>query len=402
MRHRTHPAIRLLARPFSGDALRERTIRALIALERAIPRSPALLGAMREMKPQVAVLSPLIDVSIDQFEHLRAAREAGVPTLFAVHSWDNLTTKSLLREPTDSVAVWNDEQVEEAVALHGVARERVIATGAPTYDRCFDYRPAEDRAAFLARLGLDPAERTLLYVSSATFGFREEPEMAFIRRWIAAVRSAGDPRIARANIVVRPHPKRPLQDADRATLESHAVVFPSEAENPADASTFESYALSLCHADVVVGLNTSAMIEAGIFGKPVLTVLDPAHADSQTGTFHFDYLLRQGERTGLVTASESLTEHLGQLTAALDRSPEESAATRACAAAFVRPRGHGARATSLFADLVEELCLKPRETRAPVPATRFQNAARPALAVASAVIKAAHSTVGPLRARSSR
>ena len=228
MRHRTHPVIRLLIHPFTISALREPALRALIAIERALPRSQAIKEALRQVRPDVAVFSPLIDVAIGQFEHLRCAQQLGIPTLFAVHSWDNLSTKSLLRELPDAVAVWNHRQVEEAVSFHGVAREGIVVTGAPTYDRCFDVELNETREQFLHRLGLDPQQRTLLYLSSATFGFRERPEIDFARRWVEAIRSAEDARIARANIIIRPHPRRGSEWSDAHEAPAGAVVFPAQ------------------------------------------------------------------------------------------------------------------------------------------------------------------------------
>ena len=44
------------------------------------------------------------------------------------------------------------------------------------------------------------------------------------------------------------------------------------------------------HASATVGLNTSAMIEAAIVGRPVHTILVPEFQHSQEGTLHFRYL----------------------------------------------------------------------------------------------------------------
>lgn len=400
MEHRTHSAVRALAGPFAVSALREPALRALIALERALPRSAAIVNAIRELRPDVAVFSPLIDVGTDQFEHLRCTRRIGIPSVFAVHSWDNLSTKSLLREPTDEVAVWNFRQVEEALAFHDVPRERVTVTGAPTYDRCFAYRPAENRDAFLTRLGLGPGRPTLLYVGSATPTYCEKPEAEFTRRWIEAVRAAEDPRLASANIIMRPHPKRAL-DWTNLQPGPGVVVFPRSGENPVDDDAFESYALSLFHADCVVGINTSAMIEAGIFGKPVLTVLDPAHAGSQTGTFHFRYLLEQDGQPGLLRAAASLPEHVAQLADALDRSPADAAAARAFVTTFVRPLGPDMPATAIFADFIERVGTEPVGARSPRIASALgAHAGRSFQAACSAVNGVARAALDP--ARSSR
>ena len=71
----------------------------------------------------------------------------------------------------------------------------------------------------------------------------------------------------------------------------------------------------------VVGLNTSAFIEAGIVGRSVHTILLPQFAGNQTGTVHFRYLLTAGG--GLLNVAHEYDEHLRQLEdalAALERS----------------------------------------------------------------------------------
>ena len=44
----------------------------------------------------------------------------------------------------------------------------------------------------------------------------------------------------------------------------------------------------------VVGINTSALIEAAILGKRSFTVADPRYQKTQEGTFHFQYLTNGG------------------------------------------------------------------------------------------------------------
>ena len=48
---------------------------------------------------------------------------------------------------------------------------------------------------------------------------------------------------------------------------------------------------SLYHCAGTVGLNTSALIEAGILGKPVFTIQTTEFEGGQEQTLHFHYLL---------------------------------------------------------------------------------------------------------------
>ena len=52
----------------------------------------------------------------------------------------------------------------------------------------------------------------------------------------------------------------------------------------------------------VVGLNTSALVEAAIVDRPVFTILLPEFRENQEGTFHFHHLLTVGRRVPHVLA----------------------------------------------------------------------------------------------------
>ena len=139
-----------------------------------------------------------------QGDWVRAARALGIGTMLCVHSWDNLTNKGLMHAQPDRVVVWNEAQRSEAVDLHGAAPDSIVATGAWPYEHWRGWRASGSRAEFCGRLGL-PAERAMiLYVCSSRFIV--ERERSAVARWVRALRSAADERVARASIVVRPHP----------------------------------------------------------------------------------------------------------------------------------------------------------------------------------------------------
>jgi hypothetical protein len=60
------------------------------------------------------------------------------------------------------------------------------------------------------------------------------------------------------------------------------------------------------HSVAVVGVNTTAMLEAAALGKPVLTVLDDAVRAGQAERIHFDHLTSVAG--GLVTAARDFDE----------------------------------------------------------------------------------------------
>ncbi|HEV2560411.1 MAG TPA: hypothetical protein VGU45_17455 [Microvirga sp.] len=359
---RTPVALRFLFRALSSAPLRSTATRILSSIEASIPISVRTAKFFAGTEADLVVVSPLIDVGTRQYEHLRAAKAAGVPTLFAVHSWDNLSCKARVRHMPEAVAVWNEIQVAEAQHFHSIAPSRVRAVGAATYDQWFNPPPVDEgRTSFLEGLGLDATKPTVLYLASAIFGFREPPEPTFFRDWLVALRTSDVPSLKEVNVIVRPHPRRGAEWAAEAPQlaalsPEHFAVFPEVSENPADAFTASNYMKSLLYADAVVGINTSAMIEAALLGKPVLTILDPRYRDSQSGTFHFDYLTKRVTKNGIVRVSSGIQEHIAALSRALSESSEERTSERAFAIEFVRPHEPDRPAASVFANYIEALC----------------------------------------------
>ena len=328
-------------------------------LERAIPTDEWIAGLISAQKPDVVLVTPLVDIGSDQVEYVKAARALGIHSGLCVHSWDNLTNKGLIRVLPERVFVWNDAQKREAVTMHGMKPEHVVATGATVYDQWFAKRPTTTRDEFCARAGLDPSLPFFLYLCSSQFIAPDESE--FIAEWIHAVRHAPDPRLRVAGILIRPHPEniQPWQAFEFGDGElKNVTLWPRGGANPIDQGTKNDYFDSMYHAIAAVGINTSAQIESGIVGRPVFSVRVPKYQGTQEGTLHFHYLLNEGG--GLLTMAATLDDHVAQLPRALDRSEADRQRLRTFIQAFVRPRGLDVAATPVLADAILELGAQPQ------------------------------------------
>ena len=324
---------------------------ALATLERAVPRQAGVDEYIREHRPDVLLITPLIELGSPQLDYLRAARALGIHTALCVWSWDHLSSKALIRVVPDKVIVWNEVQRQEAERFHGVAADRVIVTGAQCFDQWFDRPPTRSRDDFCRRVAFADTRPFILYVCSALF--RGSPsEASFVLQWVAQIRQSSDVRLRETAILVRPHPQR-LEEWTADTLAALAragnVVW--WGSNPVDADSRADYFDSMSHATAVVGLNTSALVESAIVDRPVFTILLPEFRDSQEGTFHFHYLLDAAN--GFLNVSRSLDEHAGQLARLLTGGEVRS--NRRFVEHFIRPRGAVVPATPVFADAVEEI-----------------------------------------------
>ena len=357
----------------SGRALLQRLFR---ACDRAIPPSDDVVEVFRRLQPDLLLVTPLLYFRSHQVDHVRVARSLGIKTILGVGSWDHLTTKGLIHEAPDRVFVWNEAQKGEAIALHRVSRDRVTVTGSQAYDHWFATKPSLDRDAFCRQVRLDPARRVLLYLCSSPF--IAPYEVDFVRKWIAAIRASDDERVRSAGLLVRPHPQnaKQWQDVDLASEFENVVVWPKTGVNPIGGSARADYFDSMYHAEGVVGVNTSGMIESGIIGRPVYSIVAPEFAATQEGTLHFQHL--KNVEGGLLHLASDLGEHARQLASLLADGAAERLGARRFIQAFVRPYGLDVPATPRIVEEIERFAAGP-ET--PPPATpRVALALRPLLA----------------------
>jgi hypothetical protein len=362
---------------FRTDHDREWLARVLRVLERALPRVKALEQFIAAHQPDAVLITPLVELGSSQVDYLRAAKALGIRTVLPVSSWDHLSSKAPLRLMPDAVIVWNDLQRTEAVEMHRVPAERVVVTGAQCYDQWWDRPPSRTRQALCERVGLRPDKPFVLYVCSSLFRNTVD-EPPFVLDWIQALRSSDDPRLKDIGLLVRPHPAR-LKEWQPIDLSGYRQVALFGA-HPVDEESKRDYFDSLHYSATVVGLNTSAFIEAAVVGKPVHTILLPEiSAANQEGTIHFHYVL-----SGLLHAARSLEEHARMLAESLGLEGGTDPRSRRFAEMFVRPFGVGTAATPRFVAAIEDVVAAP----APPPESpglgRF--ILRPPLYLAAAVM----------------
>jgi hypothetical protein len=314
----------------------------LAELEERLPPDPGVLRFLEEQEPDVVLVSPLVR-RVHQPEVVKAARSLAIPTAALILSWDNLSNKQRIHVAPDRVLVWNDVQRREAIELHGIPPEHVVVTGAPHWDPFFEMRPSVARDDLCLEHGFDPAQPIVLYLGSTNEVCPDEP--ALVEQWVAALRSKPG-LAARANVLVRRHPreeKRWLGWTPPAPRVSASKDVHRTGQDLYD---------QLYHASAVVGLNTSAQIEAAIVGRPVYTFDVGTGAPAQGGSRHFYYLLERSG--GFVSFARSLEEHAAQLERGLEGDYDREAIAR-FAELFVRPRGIDRRVAPIVANEIVEL-----------------------------------------------
>ena len=349
------------SRPNPASARRQ--IAFLRRVEEAIPTSREIDELLLQYRATAVIASPVVEIGSPQVEFIKSARKLSIPSAVAVASWDNLTSKGLLRVAPDRVIVWNEIQRRELEEMHGIPGDRVVVTGAQKFDRWFERSATTGYEEFATRVGIDPERPFLLYLCSSSFIAPDE--LSFVRRWLDALRQSGDPALESIGAVIRPHPQNTAQwaDPDLSPFEN-VVVWPRGGQHPDVGDAEAVFFDSMAHSTAVVGINTSAQIDAAIVGKPVFTVR--AFAQSQDGTLHFHYLLR--ENGGFVRDASGLDEHVAQMRDVLADPAGSETEIGSFVSSFVRPRGLDRPAAPVVADAIEEVArLEPVRRRAGLP-----------------------------------
>jgi hypothetical protein len=324
-------------------------------LERALPAPPQVEQLLREQQPDLLLVSPLLLQRSVQPDYLRAAKARGIPTGMLVASWDNLSNKEPFHEKPGFVAVWNEDQRREAIEMHGLRDDTVFVTGAQSLDPWFESTPETEREEFCAVAGLDRRRPFVLYAgSSLRITGREEPD--FVEQWANWLLGLEEPWAEGLQILVRPYPTtvRDWTARDFRHLGARFSVWPRTPMELGDRAARTALFDSIYHCSAVVGINTSAMIESAIIGRPVLTLVTPQFREGQEGTLHFGQISRGG---GIVRVARSFEEHARQLADSLGgESPEQAAERERFLESFVRPRGLARPVAPFVLEVIDRAC----------------------------------------------
>lgn len=306
------------------------------------PPAPGIARQVADFAPDVVVGCPFVYTFCNDVEYLRAAAHQRIITVGAVASWDNLTTKGAAHLLPDRVLVWNRPLAEEAQLLHAIPGQRIEVTGAAKFDAYFELERASTREDFAARAGIDPRRPYLLWVGSSPQIAGDES--GFVRDLARTLAAA--PATRGLQLVVRPHP---LNDCFDGFAEPDVAVFPPAATRPDLEGPRQDYFDTLTHAAAVVGVNTTAFLEAAVTDRPCLSVVSDRHRHGQVERGHFHHLLDGGfiETSPDVAGTSAI---LGRILAGDDPRRE---ARRRFVAAFVRPGGMERRAGEVVAEAIE-------------------------------------------------
>lgn len=286
---------RILSSPWGKAKLKDPSFQKILrSVEQSIPVDSAIREEIRKHAPDLVVLLPLLNPQPLEAEYLRAARSLGIPTMYFMVSWDNISTKGTFHGQPDYSIVWNEPLAEELVRLHDFPQECIFVIGAPRFAHLIRGvgEHVQPREVFCRQTGLDVDKPYILYVGSTflvSSGYKKEIDESVLI--VEAARAMmEDSRTHDVNILVRPHPLNSGFVTQLLALGlKNIFVFPETGEIPDTIEKQERYYNSIRHAMAVVGVNTTAFLEAAALDRPCITVFSKKFSETQELP-HFHHL----------------------------------------------------------------------------------------------------------------
>ena len=133
--------------------------------------------------------------------------------------------------------------------------------------------------------------------------------------------------------MIRPHPIN--HKIWENFQEPGCVIWPQKGELPDTSTTKQDFLETLYHSLAVVGVNTSAMIEAAILDKPCISVKSKEFESAQSETGHFRHL-SEGQ---FLEIAKDINEAVSFLSEILNGNDRLKKNRRTFVSNFIRPNG---------------------------------------------------------------
>lgn len=266
---------------------------------------------------------------------IQEAKWRNLPTIGMIRSWDNLTSKGMLRVIPGHVIVQNEILKSEAIHLSDVPERHVTVIGIPHYDKYLNVlkklRTTPAFAALLRRnlfkyFDLDPEKRLILF---APMGDRyiEKNETD---KFIVSALSELD-----LSVIVRIPPGDTVNMAGFQSRRAKVVFDETGVNdwrggrklNEVGVKDDDRLLYSLAFADVVVTGCSTIVVDAALFDKPVIVAAfdnrDRQYLDSVRRYYDYDHF-QPVLQSGGVAVAKNQDELLTQVRNYLARPQEDA------------------------------------------------------------------------------
>lgn len=226
-----------------------------------------------EYKPALLFAANIL--ALEDVELIRCAKRNKVKAIGMVKSWDNLSSKGIIRNvELEKLIVQNERVKGEAVGFHDLAPEKIYISGVPQWDIYFDKSILLPREDFFKKIGADPQKKLLFFCSA---GDEFSPDDGEVLEILDKAIDEGKINYP-AQILVRPHPKYVGID-EKAKECAHAILdrpgkYPTKYLATWDFEKDDILHLANClhHCNLIINMASTTTIEASIYDKPIINI----------------------------------------------------------------------------------------------------------------------------------
>jgi hypothetical protein len=216
---------------------------------------------LRRERPALVISNIQMQVDVPV---ILAARDAGLPIVGYVASWDHTVGKGVMWPGMRRYLVQNDVMGRDLERYHGIGPERVVVTGWPQTDVFHLQRPRAAYEALLREYGLDPIKPVVLVMGNTPTN--APYEQLFVERLVAWWED--EPR-ERFQLLFRPHPR----DGQWRERFGAAVGKAGAAVQEPSYTDLETLATLLQHGDCVVANAGTILLDSLVNDRPAVCVL---------------------------------------------------------------------------------------------------------------------------------
>lgn len=205
---------------------------------------------------------------------IREARRRLIPITGMVRSWDNPTTKGVLRVIPEKVIVHSPVMKRELVKLHDCSEEDIFVTGYPQFDDWIS-GPTLSRDEFFRKIGADPAKRLILFAPAGSILSDTDWHLCQILK--EALDGGYLP--SDTQFLIRNHPHHPADlsrfEADsRFIIETPGIRDKGWSDKVIEFRPDETDHLrnSIYYSDIVMYIATTLGLDATVFNKPQIMI----------------------------------------------------------------------------------------------------------------------------------
>ncbi len=225
-----------------------------------------------EYKPNL-LFSPNV-VGIFDTEFIKAAKKTKTKSVALVNSWDNLSSRGIIRAVPDKLLVHNENVKMDALKFSGVSKNKIEVVGLPHFDfYVTDKRSSKDE--FYNRVGI-PMDKEIILFCPAGVNYTDADWTVLDQLQEAVANNELD---FKAHILVRQPPnsfmnKGDLELNEHVTIDKVCFHFDSNDRNDWEWTdlNMKHLADSVYYSKMLVGYASTITLDAIVFDTPVINI----------------------------------------------------------------------------------------------------------------------------------